>query len=293
MKTINTLISDIYSLVRSKQEGWFNEQLSQELSADLASRLSIQLGSNTRKPTLRLSGMGERCPSALWHSIHHPELAEALPPWAEIKFAFGHVTEALAITLAKAAGHTVTGEQDELVLDGIVGHRDCIIDGHVVDVKSASSISFQKFKSKVFEDTFGYLDQLDGYVLASREDPLVTVKDKSYLLVVDKQLGHMVLYEHRTTPEREARLRARIAEYKRIVALPVPPSCECGLIREENGNVRLDLKASYSAFKHCCHPHLRTFLYAGGPRYFTKVVKQPWNKDGPIKEIDRYGKTIY
>jgi hypothetical protein len=34
-----------------------------------------------------------------------------------------------------------------------------------------------------------------------------------------------------------------------------------------------------------CFPGLRVFDYSGGPRFFTKVVKQPYNKNGPIKEL--------
>src|SRR5438105_1275187 len=135
---IETLVPDIYNLIQRK-DGWFNDELAQQFSTDLASRLKLQLGENQQRPTLRLSKMGPKCPRALWYSIHHPELGEPIPPWAEIKYSFGHILEALVITLAKAAGHSVTGEQDAVVLDGIVGHRDCVIDGCVVDVKSASS----------------------------------------------------------------------------------------------------------------------------------------------------------
>jgi len=238
--------------------------------------------------------MGPRCPKALWNSSHHPELAEALPPWAEIKYSFGHIIEALAIVLAKAAEHEVTGEQDELVLDGIVGHRDCVIDGATVDVKSASSISFQRFKSGQFDDTFGYLDQLDSYILAAASDPLVRIKDKGYLLVIDKQLGHMCLYKHEVSHERERTLRDRIREYKEIVNQPTAPACRCGVIADgSSGNYRLDLRASYSPFKHVCHPGLRTFLYSRGPVFLTKVVKRPFNKDGPIIEVDKNGKVVY
>jgi len=42
----------------------------------------------------------------------------------------------------------------------ILGHRDCVIDGCVVDVKSTSSIGFKKFRdgSIKHSDSFGYLD---------------------------------------------------------------------------------------------------------------------------------------
>jgi len=232
--------------------------------------------------------MGPICPKALWYSIHHPEMAEDIPPWAKIKYAFGHILEALAICLAKAAGHEVTGEQDELVCDGIKGHRDCVIDGCIVDVKSCSSRSFAKFKdgSIVQDDSFGYLDQLDGYVVASADDPLVRVKDKGYILAIDKQLGRMFLYEHRIRPDR---IRERIRSSKEIVASDQCPPCQCRTIEDgKAGNIRLDVKASYSAYKHCCFPNLRTFLYSDGPRYLTKVVRKP-----DVTEIDKEGRIVY
>src|SRR6266436_863761 len=129
MKDINTLIPDIYALVKRK-DGWFNDDLARTFSSDLGIRLQSQLGAATQRPTLRLSQMGPRCPQALWYSIHEPGKAEPLPAWVHIKYSFGHILEALAVTLAKAAGHQVEGEQDELVLDEIVGHRDCVLDGY-------------------------------------------------------------------------------------------------------------------------------------------------------------------
>jgi hypothetical protein len=284
---INTLIPDIYQLIKRK-DGWFNETIAQEFSSEVGTRLRDHLGAKETTPRLRLSQMGPRCPKALWHSIHTPELAEPLPPWAEIKYTYGHILEALAIALAKAAGHTVTGEQDEVIVDGILGHRDCVIDGCVVDVKSTSSYGFNKFKDKTLaqSDSFGYLDQLDGYLVGSSADPLVTVKDKGYLLAIDKTLGHMVLYEHTV---REASIRDRIRYAKSIVESDTPPACECQTAElGKSGNIGLDVRASYSPYKFCCFPHLRIFLYASGPVYLTKVVRKP-----DVIEIDRNGKVVY
>jgi hypothetical protein len=274
MTNINTLVPDIYRLM-GKRDGWFSDELARDLSQDISLRLKYHLGEKTDKPTLRLSQMGPRCPKALWGSIHRPEMAEPIPPWAEIKYSFGHILEALVIALAKASGHEVTGEQDELVLDGIVGHRDCVIDGCVVDVKSSSSRAFLKYKNRTLaqDDPFGYLDQLDGYVTASLDDPLVRVKDKGYLLAIDKQLGHIVLYQHEIRPES---IKERIREYRRICSLPTPPDCTCRIIPiGASGNMGLDVKASYSQYKHFCFPHLRTFAYSTGPVDLVKVVRQP------------------
>ncbi len=284
-KNIHTLVKDIYGIVGNDQ--WFTDEVNKSLSAELALNLQGSFGERG-SPRLRLSSMGPKCPCHLWHSIHSPTHAEPIQPWARIKFAYGHILEALVISMAKAAGHEVTGEQDELVVDGITGHRDCVIDGCVVDVKSASSRSFDKFKNRTLaqDDPFGYLDQLDGYLVGSAGDGLVRVKDKGYLLAVDKTLGHLALYEHKL---RENSIKDRIESHKRIVALSSPPPCSCGTVPDgKSGNIKLDVKASYSPFKYCCFPHLRTFLYAGGPVYLTKVVRKP-----DVVEINKYGQVVY
>jgi hypothetical protein len=271
LKNIHTLIPDIYELLGSKNG---ITTLPPDLGSNVHDAVEKSFGVHDSRG-LRLSGLGPKCPRALWYSIHHPELAEPIPPHARIKFAYGHVIEHLVIALAKAAGHEVTGEQDEIIVDGILGHRDCVIDGCVVDVKSAASRSFLKFRDKTLaeDDPFGYLDQIDGYVLGSVDDPLVRVKDRGYLLAVEKQLGHLALYEHRC---RNDHIKERIRLYKEIVGRPQAPACNCGTVADgKSGNIKLDTRASYSSFKHCCFPNLRTFLYSSGPVYLTKVARVP------------------
>lgn len=288
MPQIQTLIKDIYEVVQ--REGWFTPAR----VADFGANVSASLNQTQRVPGLRLSQMGEKCPCHLWHSVHTPELAEPFKPWTRNVFNYGHIIEAYAIELIKAAGHEVTGEQDELILDGVPGRRDCVIDGCITDIKSVNRYSFQTLKTgDVASDPFlrDYLDQLDGYTVASAEDPLVRVKDKAYIFAIDKQLGHLTLYEHRI---REASIRDRIDKYQRIVQQLEAPACTCGTVSEgSSGNVKLDLKASYNTFKHCCFPKLRTFIYSGGPVYLTKVVKRPTYKGVPLTEVDRHGNIVY
>lgn len=282
MKSINTLVSDIYKLV-----GGQNVLLPSNLGADVQDAVERSLNPQPRRG-LRLSGLGPTCPCALWHKINHPELEEELPPYARIKYCYGHIIEHLVIGLAKAAGHDVKGEQDELNVDGILGHRDCVIDGCIVDVKSAASRSFLKFKDGSIkeDDPFGYLDQLDAYLVGSVDDPLVTTKDRAYLLAVDKQLGHLALYEHKL---REQSIRDRIKDFKRIVSLEKPPRCLCETISDgKSGNIKLGTRASYNGFKHCCFPNLRTFIYSDGPRFLTKVVRKP-----DVMEVDKHGRVVY
>lgn len=288
MTSIHTLVPDIERLV-TRKDGWFDDFLSAELATDISGRLKRRFNEPPKTPTLRLSGMGPRCPRALWYSIHHPELAQRMPPWAEVKFSFGDILESFGVALSKAAGHDVRGEQDELTLDGIKGHRDAVIDGCIVDFKSCSSRAFLKLKTKrlIQDDGFGYLDQLDGYVVASANDPLVTVKDKGYLFGIDKTLGHMILYEHDV---REQSIHDRISHSKAVVKLGAPPPCTCktGALGG-SGNIGLvGAQSTYNAYKYCCFPSVRCFLYANGPIYLTHVARKP-----DVPEIDRHGRLVY
>lgn len=272
MTNISTLVDDIYSYVGG--EHGLSELVASNLGTNVAHAVQQSLSKQERRG-LRLSGFGDCCPRELWYRTNHPELAEPIPPYAKIKYTFGHIVEHMLIGLSKAAGHEVTGEQDAVSLDGIVGHRDCVIDGCIVDIKSAASRSFLKFRDKTIaqDDPFGYLDQLDGYTLASLDDPLVRTKDFAYLLAIDKQLGHLALYEHRVRP---IRIKERIVRYKQIVSQHEPPPCDCKVVADgKSGNLKLDVKASYSPFKHYCFPSLRTFLYASGPVYLSKVIRVP------------------
>jgi len=279
LTSIYSLVQDVYDLLEKQEE------------IDIP--LNIHFGERREPPRLRLSKMGEICPKHLWHSIHTPHLAEKMPGQALFKFSYGHTIEKMAISLAKLAGHEVTGEQDELVVDGVKGHRDCVLDGYIVDVKSCSSRMFEKFERKTIaqSDSFGYLAQLDGYMVGSANDDLVRVKDKAFIWYIDKTLGKMDLYEHHL---REAFIHERVASHKRVVALAVPPACTCQEVKDgESGNIKLDVEASYSSFKYVCKPHLRTFLYSDGPRFLTRVVRRPQRRDGTyIIEVDKLGKRV-
>lgn len=272
-KDIRTLIPDIYSVLEQGHE--FSRDFSEDLATAITKRLGAQSKLDALPPTLRLSKLGPRCPKAFWYSIHKPEMAESLPGPAIFKFQYGHILEAMVIALCRAAGHSVEGEQDELELCGVKGHRDLVLDGYTVDVKSCSQLMFERYRSGKIEqdDPFGALCQLDAYVVASGDDPLVLDRSRGYILAVDKTLGKLCLHEHKT---REDYIRGRVDYWRRITDSPSPPACECGTIPDGlSGNIKLDTRASYEAFKYVCHPTLRTFLYSTGPRYLTKVVRLP------------------
>jgi len=283
MKSIETLVKDVEDVLR-RNDGLVADHLSENLVREVKPRVLANFAERDARPTLRLSQMGSRCPRSLWASVHSSSSQEAFTARAKLTFTYGHLIEALLISLAKVAGHEVTGEGDELHAYGIKGHRDCVIDGCVVDIKSTNSMGFKTFKSgDVSEDIFlrDYLDQLDGYLVGSAEDDLVRVKDKAYIWACDKQLGHTCLYEHHFRPDH---IRAQIERNKSIVALDAPPPCECGTFTERStGNVRLDVKASYNNFRYFCFPKLRTFIIKGKPVSYSVVKRWP---EGGI-EVER------
>lgn len=272
-KTINTLVEDIYGLFVDGRFAASREAV-QAFADKLAQRISVRIGEERGKPTLRLSNLGSPCERKLWYSINSPQVAEKLPPSACIKFLFGDILEEMLFWLASLAGHDVTGEQDEVVVEGVTGHRDGVIDGTLVDAKSASSYSFQKFENHLVQDhdAFGYLTQLDTYLEGS-DDPLVRNKDEAAFLVIDKQLGKICLDKH---PRKGVDYKKMVAEKRAMLGSNLPPARPYFPEPDgKSGNLKLGIACSYCSFKKECYPSLRTFIYANGPRFLTRVERVP------------------
>jgi len=283
-KSIDTLVDDIYNLFTTPVEFAQSnvEIFGQKLAIHIAHRISEERG----RPTLRLSNIGKPCERELWYSINTPEWAEPLPPQARMKFLFGDILEELLLFLAKEAGHKVEGQQDEIEINGVKGHRDAIIDGRVVDVKSASSISYKKFAEHKLpdDDPFGYMAQLGAYVSGSRDDPKVVEKDIGSFLVIDKTLGHVTLDTY-AVPEVDYGLV--VAQKRALLDGPVPPRPYEDEPEGKSGNRGLGTKCSYCSFKHKCWPNLRTFIYANGPTFLTHVERLP-----KVPEVDAKGNYV-
>ena len=202
-----------------------------------------------------------------------------------MKFFYGDIIENLLLSLAKAAGHRVEGEQDEVVVDGIVGHRDAVIDGVTIDVKSASSASFKKFEKNELrvDDPFGYIQQLTGYVYGAKDDPLVTDKTGGAFLVMDKTLGHLVLDYYDLTPELHL-FPSRLIATKLMTGMKTEPHREFDPVPDgKSGNMKLTAPCTYCDYKWKCWPGLRGFAYSNGPTWLTRCVnlpKVPEFKDG-------------
>ena len=278
-KTIDTLISDIYELIGGQKHSVI-ESLKDQFGSKLSEIISTRLFRGDERPALRFSNLGSACEGKLWYQLNTPGEAIPLPPEARIKFLFGDILEHLLLFLAREAGHTVEGEQDTLEVDGVKGHRDAIIDGVLVDVKSASSPAFSKFKNHGLEedDPFGYLSQINAYLYASMDDPRLKVKDKVAFFAIDKQLGHMCLDVYDAHPPN---LPAIIKYKKMIVSQAREPDRTFRAVADgKSGNEKLGTYCSYCEFREKCWPGLRTFIYSSGPRYLTKVEREP-----DVKEV--------
>lgn len=187
----------------------------------------------------------------------------------------GDLLEELLLFLAAEAGHDVQGQQDEVEINGVKGHRDAVIDGRIVDCKSASTYSFKKFASNGLrgDDPFGYLDQLGGYLFAAKDDPLVKEHDVASFLVVDKTLGNIVLD---TYPSNGVDYSSKVEDLKVMVDQSEPPPRHYEDVPEgKSGNRKLCTACSYCSYKRECWPDLRAFAYSTGPVFLTQVEKEP------------------
>lgn len=222
-----------------------------------------------RTPSLRLSNIGKPL-RQLWFELRGVK-GEPLQPDAKLKFLYGDMIEDLLIMLAIEAGHEVTDLQKEVEVDGVRGRIDAKIDGVLIDVKSASTYSFSKFKDRSIleNDPFGYIAQLAAYSAA------LGSMDAAFL-VVDKTLGHLCLCKFSKEELLEYNVRERIRLVRQVVSSSDMPPCCCEPVFEgKSGNKKLPVQGSYCAYKRHCYPELRTFLYSYGPVYLTEVVREP------------------
>ena len=284
-KTIDTLVEDIYDVVSTKG-GWDATitEFTVNGFADLfRSRFEVEQGAGG--DGLRMSRMGSPCRRKLWYEVNSPDEGQSLPANTLLKFIAGDVWEQLLLSLAIAAGHDVRGMQDELEIAGIKGHRDAVIDGITVDVKSAAPFSFNKFRKGDIrsDDPFGYITQLGAYVEAGHRADESVHPTRGAFLVVDKVTGDLHLHVEDFQPE-ELDKTAFFERTKEMVANPEPPERSFapvlsgyrkGGVFHPDGNTKLGTNCSYCPFKRRCWPELRSFQYARSQVHFVEVTNEP------------------
>ena len=275
-KEIRTLVEDMNEVIKGNG-GWTGT-----IGALMGNNIALTANQRFSKPQeprgyLSLSSIGTPCKRKLWYKINETNKAEPLQANALLKFFFGDMIEELVLAIVKAAGHEVKGEQDKLNVHGIKGHRDCVIDGMTIDVKSASPFAFKKFKDGNLreDDPFGYISQLSSYVYAGKDDPLVTNKTAGAFLVIDKVNGHICLDAYDFEEELKTKEEEMLAA-KELVKGPIPEDRIPPVPQSKTSpNTRLDTMCSYCEFRKVCWPEVRTVLYSSGPLHLVDVVNTP------------------
>lgn len=274
-KTTETLVHDMLHVVETG-EG-LTEELLLRYGKNTGKVLEEAFGRNGAGEVLRMSALGKPCDRPLWYQAHGAT-KEKLRRETLNKFAYGHIIEEYALLLAAAGGHSVEGEQDTLEIDGVVGHRDCIIDGMLVDVKSVSGRGYDKFAMNNLreDDPFGYLMQLAAYLLASQDDPKVTNKTHAGFLAIDKEGGNICLDVYDLTEEM-GKVREVIARKRAALVAEEPPERPFEPVPQSktSPNKQIPLECRYCDFKGPCWPEARKFVYASGPVWLVEVVKEP------------------
>ena len=275
-KNLSTLVEDIYQTVANITDG---QEIPDELLETLAQKIKGTIKTwatpqNHNKFRLRMSNIGRPARQLYYSQQGSKEIKHS--PETQIKFLYGHILEDLLIFLVKLSGHKVTDEQKEVQVDGIEGHMDCKIDGEVIDIKTASSYAFKKFKNGSLreDDPFGYISQLSGYERAEGTD-------NGGFLAMNKESGELTLYqpEELDKPNIQS-LIGRITEV--LIDSDNPPAkCYNTLSAGTKGNRKLPMGCVYCSHKFECHKDanegkgLRVFKYARGPEYLTTVVSPP------------------
>jgi hypothetical protein len=247
----------------------FGKQVGDAVVKQLTGR-TVQARTGTKR--LRPSEIGKPCHRQLWFEHHTPEVGETMPGHTLVKFLFGDIIESLALMLAKLAGHRVEGEQDKVEWQHrgwtISGRQDAIIDGVLVDVKSASGRGVEKFKDGLDDenDRFGYRAQLAAYYAGS--PPGVTAMG---FLVKNKENGRL-LWSPQPYESPVDKLNQLIDD---LEMREPPPRAFEPVPEGKSGNMRLSTECSYCPFKQTCWPGVRGFAYSKGPVWLTTVAKTP------------------
>jgi hypothetical protein len=227
--------------------------------------------------SIRMSNVGIH-PRKLWYDSKYKYTREVnkIKPSTQIKFLYGHILEELVLLLVRLSGHNISAEQKEVVVDGVTGHLDCIIDNEVVDIKTASGFAFYKFKNGTLreDDPFGYLGQLAGYEEAEGTE-------NGGFLVLNKESGELCLY----CPEDldKPNIINKIKKIRTALKKDAPPAeyCYDTVPEGQKGNEKIHKNCGWCPYKYECFKDsndgegLRIFKYAKGNTYLTKVVIAP------------------
>ena len=278
MKTIDTLVKDIYDLFSLDPIKMDEKEVDKHIDT-FGEMLKVHIKEfmyeePRTRGNLRLSSIGKP-DRQLWYDVNSKKEIEDLTPSTRIKFLYGYILEELLLLCSSIAGHKVTDQQKEVSVEGVIGHQDSMIDDVLVDCKSASGYSFKKFKQNTLleDDPFGYIAQISAYAEANKVN-------QAAFLVIDKSSGEICL-----TPVHQMEMinaKERVKHLKGMVSNDnVPDRCYDSIADGESGNLKLPIGCVYCGHKRECWSDcnqgkgLRAFKYSRGLNYLTKVVKEP------------------
>ena len=281
MKTIDTLVADIYSLFESSVPDMSDDEVDNIIDK-FGNALKVHLKrfiyeEERRRDTLRLSAIGKPERQQWYSASPHSKVKEniELQGKDKIKFLYGYILEELLLTLSSLAGHEVKDEQKEVSIEGVLGHQDAVIDNVLVDCKSSSGRGFDKFKNNYVssDDPFGYIAQISSYAEANG-------LTEAAFLAINKQTGEICLSKVHSMEMINA--TDRVKYIKDMVNQSNPPAkCYSDVPDGKSGNRKLDVGCIYCDYKRDCWKDsnggqgLRVFDYATNPRYLTQVSKMP------------------
>ena len=281
MKTIDTLVSDIYSLFEASVPDMSDDEVDKIINK-FGDALKVHLKrfiyeEERRRDTLRLSAIGKPERQQWYSASPHSKVKENIEIQGKdkIKFLYGYILEELLLTLSSLAGHEVKDEQKEVSVEGVLGHQDAIIDNVLVDCKSSSGRGFDKFKNNYVssDDPFGYIAQISSYAEANG-------LTEAAFLAINKQTGKICLSKVHSMEMINA--SDRVKYIKDMVNQSNPPAkCYSDVPDGKSGNRKLDVGCIYCDYKRDCWKDanggqgLRVFDYATNPRYLTQVSKMP------------------
>jgi len=275
-KKVDTIVQDIY---RTIDEGLDKRTTDKEFlrtfsMSVMESVTKFLFEKRDDVTTLRLSQIG-RPDRQLWYDIKSDIKPKKIDAKTKIKFLYGEILESLLILLAEASGHEVSEMQKMEEIDGVKGHKDCRIDGTLVDIKSASSYSFKKFKdgSLATNDPFGYISQISAYAESAGDN-------SAGFLAVDKSTGELAYMPVESIQMINA--SDRVKHLKDVVkSSSPPPKCYPDEPDGKSGNKKLALGCIFCGYKEHCWSDanqgkgLRKFKYSTGIRHLTQVHKTP------------------
>ena len=275
-KKVDTLVQDIY---RTIDEGLDKRTTDKEFLHTFSKSIMESINKflfekRDDVKTLRLSQIG-RPDRQLWYNIKSDIESKKIDAKTKIKFLYGEILESLLILLAEASGHEVSEMQKMEEVDGVKGHKDCRIDGTLVDIKSASSYSFKKFKdgSLITNDPFGYISQISAYAESAGDD-------SAGFVAVDKSTGELAYMPVESIHMINA--SDRVKHLKNVVkSSSPPPKCYPDEPDGKSGNMKLAIGCVFCGYKEHCWSDanqgrgLRKFKYSTGIRNLTQVHKTP------------------